>query len=265
MDNHEAKDASNMQMDAFGICDIGKVRAFNEDHFLSNVGNGIFLVADGMGGLSRGALASATAIETIEKFILRSRSEDITWPARPQRQYTMEENRFLSAISLANSKILEQIQESAINRKMGTTLTGMLVDGERLIISNVGDSRVYLFRNNAIVQLTDDHSVVMEEVRKRHMTLEEARNHPQRHVITRALGLFRSAQVDVSCLEYETGDLYLLCTDGLSDMIADEDILTLVKSNKGNPLNEICQEMVDVANGQGGIDNITVVLVRFSE
>jgi protein phosphatase len=148
---------------------------------------------------------------------------------------------------------------------MGTTLAGFLVDGERLIISNVGDSRVYLIRNGTIVQLTDDHSVVMEEVRKRNMTLEEARSHPQRHVITRALGIWKSAQVDISSLEYKVGDLYVLCTDGLSDMITDEHMLSLIKSDQGKPLSEVCQNLIDAANSQGGMDNITVVLVRFSE
>jgi protein phosphatase len=241
------------------------VRHSNEDKFLSNVKDGIFLVADGMGGLSRGALASATAIETIERFIVQSRGEDITWPIQPQKQYTTEENRFLSAIYLANWKIFGQIRNGATNRSMGTTLTGFLVDGERLIISNVGDSRIYLIRNGTIVQVTDDHSVVMEEVRKRNMTLEEARSHPQRHVITRALGIWRSARVDISSLEYKVGDLYVLCTDGLSDMITDEDMLSLVKSDHGKPLSEVCQNLIDAANGQGGMDNITVVLVRFSE
>lgn len=254
-----------MQIHAFGICHNGMVRASNEDKFLSNVEGGIFLVADGMGGLSRGALASATAIETIERFIVQSRGEDITWPIQPQKQYTTEENRFLSAIYLANWKIFGIIQEGATNRGMGTTLAGFLVDGERLIISNVGDSRVYLIRNGAIKQLTDDHSVVMEEVRKKNMTLEEARSHPQRHVITRALGIWKSARVDISSLEWEPGDFYVLCTDGLSDMVTDEDILSFIESDKEKPLRELCQEMVDAANDQGGNDNITVVLVRFSE
>lgn len=254
-----------MQIHAFGICHKGMVRSSNEDKFLSNVKDGIFLVTDGMGGLSRGALASATAIETIEKFIVQSRGEDITWPIQPQKQHTTEENRFLSAIYLANWKIFGQIRNGATNRSMGTTLAGFLVDGERLIISNVGDSRVYLIRNGTIVQLTDDHSVVMEEVRKRNMTLEEARSHPKRHVITRALGIWKSAQVDISSLEYKVGDLYVLCTDGFSDMITDEDMLSLIKSDQGKPLSEVCQNLIDAANGQGGMDNITVVLVRFSE
>ena len=115
------------------------------------------------------------------------------------------------------------------------------------------------------MQLTDDHSVVMEEVRKRNMTLEEARSHPKRHVITRALGIWKSAQVDISSLEYKVGDVYVLCTDGFSDMITDEDMLSLIKSDQGKPLSEVCQNLIDAANGQGGMDNITVVLVRFSE
>ena len=254
-----------MQIQSFGITNKGMVREYNEDNFIINTDERIFIVADGMGGLSKGDLASRIAVDAIRDFIKDSRIEDITWPIKPQEQYSLEENRLLAAISLANWKIYQQFQEDVNNRGMGTTLVALLVDGDKVIIANVGDSRIYLFRNNSIEQLTDDHSLVMEEVRRGNMTLEEARNHPQKHVINRALGISESTQADISSLNLQAEDLYLLCTDGLTDMISDEEMLSIVQSNNEETLEELCENFTTAANAQGGKDNITVVLVSFSE
>ena len=216
-----------------------------------------------MGGLSKGDVASKIAVDSIEKFVKQSRLEDITWPIKPQDDYSMEENRFLAAVSLANWSIYKQFTEDPNNRGMGYTLVGLLVDEDKVVLSNVGDSRIYRIKDNSIAQVTDDHSLVMEEVRKGNMTLYEARDHPQKHVINRALGISDSVQVDISSLEYQAQDLYLLCSDGLSDMVRDEEILSLAESNKGKPLEELGTSLIDAAKNQGGQDNITVGLVRF--
>lgn len=252
-----------MQIESFGISDTGVVREHNEDNFLDDAEDGLFMVADGMGGLSKGDVASKIAVDSIENFVKQSRLEDITWPIKPQDEYSMEENRFLAAVSLANWKIYQQFTEDPNNRGMGTTLVGLLVDEDKVVLANVGDSRIYRIRDNSIAQVTDDHSLVMEEVRKGNMTLEEARVHPQKHVINRALGISDSIQVDISSLEYQAQDLYLLCSDGLSDMVRDEEILSLAESNEGKSLEELGTNLIDAAKNQGGQDNITVVLVRF--
>jgi protein phosphatase len=252
-----------VQFESYGLTDRGLLREHNEDHFLANDMAGLFLVADGMGGLSKVDLASQIAIETIGHFIAKSRVEDITWPAGHKQDYSLEQNRFLAAISMANWNIYETFRKDIKNEGMGTTLTGFLVDEDQLVTANVGDSRIYRIRNNMIQQITQDHSLVMEEVRKGRMTLEEARDHPQKHIINRALGISDATQVDIALHTFQSEDLYLLCTDGLSDMISDEHMISLVRLNRSRSLKTLAESLIDAANNQGGLDNVTVVLVCF--
>ena len=171
-----------MEIQSCGVSDKGKVRAHNEDSLVADDQDGLYLVADGMGGLSKGDQASRIAVDTIKDFVSQSRAEDITWPIKPQYEYSLEENRLLAAISLANWNVFSEFQKDENNMGMGTTLVGLLLDGDdKFVIANVGDSRIYRVRDHAIRQLTDDHSLVMDEVRRGHMTLEEARTHPQKH------------------------------------------------------------------------------------
>ena len=252
-----------MKCESFGITDKGIVRDHNEDAFLSNEQDGLFLVADGMGGLSKGDVASKIAVETIEHFVKESRLEDITWPIKPLQEYSLEENRLLAAISLANWNIYNEALKDPVNRGMGTTLTGFLLDGDQLVIANVGDSRIYRINDNRIQQITDDHSLVMEEVRKGNMTPEEARIHPHKHVINRALGITDSTQADISTRKLEAEELYLVCSDGLSDMIPDQQILSIIQKNAGKSLQELGEALIETAKMNGGRDNITAVLVSF--
>jgi len=239
------------------------VRDHNEDAFLANEEDGLFLVADGMGGLSKGDLASKIAVDTIEHFIKDSRLEDITWPIKPLQEYSLEENRLLAAISLANWNIYNEALKDPVNRGMGTTLAGFLLDGDQLVIANIGDSRIYLIDDTRIQQITDDHSLVMEEVRRGNMTPEEARVHPHKHVINRALGISDSTQADISTRKLKPKELYLLCSDGLSDMITDQEIFAIAKGNAGKDLRELGEALVEKAKKEGGKDNITAVLVSF--
>ncbi len=254
-----------MQFESYGITDKGLIRDHNEDALLANDKDGLFLVADGMGGLSKGDVASKIAVETIEHFIKDSRLEDITWPIKPLQEYSLEENRLLAAISLANWNIFNEALKDPVNRGMGTTLVGFLLDGDQLVIANIGDSRIYLIRDNRIQQITDDHSLVMEEVRKGNMTIEEARVHPHKHVINRALGISETTQADISTRTFEAKDLYLICSDGLTDMLTDQELFSLVQSNAGNGLEATGETLVEAAKKNGGKDNITVVLVSFHE
>jgi PPM family protein phosphatase len=254
-----------MRFESFAASDTGQVRQLNEDSLVANEQEGVFLVADGMGGLSKGDVASRIAVETVNRFIKESRAEDITWPIKPQDQYSMEENRFLAAISLANWSVYSEFLRDERNTAMGTTMVGLLVDRQAAVITNIGDSRIYLIRNDTLQQVTEDHSLVMEEVRKGTMTPEEARLHPQRHVINRALGIAESARVDISSIELQEGDLFLLCSDGLSDMLTDEELLAIIRSNPAGALSELAEQMLRAANDRGGKDNISLVLVRFHD
>ncbi|MBN2126102.1 MAG: Stp1/IreP family PP2C-type Ser/Thr phosphatase [Deltaproteobacteria bacterium] len=255
-----------MHIQSYGTSDKGMLRDHNEDNYLINEEEQLFLVADGMGGLSKGDVASRIAIDTIGHFIVQSRTEDITWPIKPQADYSMEENRLLAGISLANWNIFTEFQKDERHRSMGTTLVGLLVEGDfKVVIANVGDSRIYRIRDNEIQQITDDHSLVMEEVRRGNLTREEARHHPQKHVINRALGISDSTKVDISSLQVKTEDLFLLCSDGLSDMLSDETMLSIVQSNRATSLKAAGDRLIEEANGAGGKDNSTVVLVSFHD
>ena len=252
-----------MKCESFGITDRGLLRDHNEDAFLANEQVGLFLVADGMGGLSKGDMASKIAVETIQHFVTESRLEDITWPIKPLKEYSLEENRLLAAISLANWNIYNEALKDPVNRGMGTTLAGFLLDGDQLVIANIGDSRIYRISKNRIQQITDDHSLVMEEVRKGNMTPEEARIHPHKHVINRALGITDSTQADICTRTPVAEELYLVCSDGLSDMITDQEILSIVQRTAEKSLQEAGEALVETAKKHGGRDNITAVLVSF--
>jgi protein phosphatase len=252
-----------MPIQSFGLSHQGLLREHNEDRFLCNEREGLFLIADGMGGLSRGDVASRIAIETIEAFLQRAGTDEITWPGIPEGRYSPEERRFAAAISLANWNIYNEFLKDPSGIPMGTTLTGLLIGAGSVIVSNVGDSRVYRIKNSGIEQLTDDHSLVMEEVRRGNLTLQQARTHRQRHVIYRALGLSGEVPIDIFTIPYGFADLFLLCSDGLSDMLPDPEILSIIRSNEGKPLEHTVKALVEAANRQGGKDNITVIMVKF--
>jgi serine/threonine protein phosphatase PrpC len=253
-----------MPIQSFGLSHQGLLRDHNEDRFLCNDREGIFLVADGMGGLSRGDVASRIAIETIEAFLKTSRLGEIPWPSIPERHYSLEERRFVAAISLANWKIYSEVLKDPSGIPMGTTLTGFLLDGPNILVANVGDSRIYRINQDGIQQLTDDHSFVMEEVRRGNLTPQQARTHKHKHVIYRALGLSGEVPIDISTIPYGFDDIFLLCSDGLSDMLPDQEILSVIRSNQEKPLEDMAKSLIDAANRQGGRDNVTVVMVRLT-
>ena len=251
-----------MQFEYYGVSDKGLVRERNEDHYSLCGDEGLFLIADGMGGLSNGELASRIAVKSAEDFVRESRKDDITWPIRPNPRYSLEENRLFAAFSLANWSVYTEFLKNGLDSAMGTTLVGLLVDGKKMVVANVGDSRAYLIRNNAIRQVTRDHSPVMDEVRRGAITMDEARQHPKKHVLSRALGVSNRARADISSVWIRSGDLFLLCSDGLSDMLTDQEMLQIAQSEKETPLRRMGEALIHAANGKGGKDNVTAVLVR---
>src|SRR5437868_12337160 len=229
---------------AGGATDVGLVRAHNEDRFLAD--ERLFAVADGVGGHKAGEVASQTAVETLQREFTDPRTDAL-----------------IDAVKLANRTVWNLAETNSDQRGMGTTLTAIaLVDDggeERLAIVNVGDSRAYLLQQGQLEQLTEDHSLVEQLVREGQLTREEAQVHPQRSIITRALGLDPDVDVDSWELTPYKGDRILLCSDGLTNEVSDDEIASTLRT-VGDP-QEAATKLVDEANDRGGNDNITVVVI----
>jgi serine/threonine protein phosphatase PrpC len=254
-----------MEFNSFGFSDLGRIRNHNEDSFICNKDERLFLVADGMGGHVSGEIASKLAVDTIEKFIINSRAKkDIKWSIEYVKDLSLEQNRLLASAFLANARIREKSRRDPSMKGMGTTLVGGLIDGNDLVIVNVGDSRLYRVRNKILEQLTKDHSLVGEQERKGVLTRKEARQHPQKHILTSALGhLNNISKIDIFVTGIMPQDIYLICSDGLYTMIDDDKILEIINSIKDRSLYKIALSLALQANLAGGLDNITVVLVSF--
>jgi len=252
-----------MEFKSFGFSDVGRLRSNNEDSHLCNAGERLFLVADGMGGQASGETASRLAVRHVEEFVVRSRAQGPRWPKKQRKDLTLEQHRLLAAITFANRQILDAAGERPEMKGMGTTLVGALLEGDHLAVGNVGDSRLYRIRDGRMEQMTRDHSLVGERVLKGELTLEQARKDSQKHVLTRALGIHEKVKVDLSLVDLRPKDLFLLCSDGLHQMLDDGKILFIIESIGDRSLYKIGLSLVLQANLAGGSDNITVVLVSF--
>lgn len=229
------------------LSDIGLVRKTNEDNHLVQEEKGLFIVADGMGGHKGGQLASALAIQTMVGFLQSDEKFDNKGVA------------LCLALKAANSKIFREASVSD-NQGMGTTVTATKIVDSKAFIAHIGDSRAYLIRNNEIKLITNDHSLVGELIRSGEITQEEALGHPHRNVLIRALGTELDVDVDLIELQLVPDDMLLLCTDGLSNLVRDEEILKITTQygvNEG--VNHLVQRALDL----GGIDNITVILIHY--
>lgn len=238
-------------MKTFSITDIGQHREMNQDYVYTSenpVGNlpNLFIVADGMGGHNAGDYASKYTVETIVEVISGS---ELTEPIA-----IMEE-----AIQTANRLLLERAGEDETMRGMGTTVVVLTILGSRLCIANVGDSRLYIV-NQTIQQITKDHSLVEEMVRMGEMDKEVAKDHPDKNIITRAVGAAPAVSVDFFEIEVEEGDRILMCSDGLTNMISDEDIRSIIIGQRD--IAEQAEKLVETANRNGGKDNITVIVIE---
>jgi serine/threonine protein phosphatase PrpC len=242
--------------------DVGMKRTHNEDYFSLIEDEQLFLVADGMGGHASGEVASKMAAETIGEFYQRTREdEDATWPYKMDRSLSYIENRLVCGIKLANLRIFETSNRDLRYKGMGTTIVSTLVSGDKIYVGHVGDSRVYRVREGAINQLTRDHSLLEDyKEAKPDMTEEEERNFPHKNVITRALGMRETVQVDIRSHQIKSGDVYILCSDGLSGMVVDEQICQIASNAKS--LERAVAELVDAANRNGGTDNVTTLLLQ---
>ncbi len=252
-----------MNISSYGLTSVGKVREHNEDSFAVVDEQKIFVVADGMGGHAAGEVASQIATETVVDFI-KAMDEDATWPFDSAPNLSFEGNKLSTAIRMGNRKVAKAVEENPAYMGMGTTLVSLFIKGKTAYIGHVGDSRVYLFRNNNLFCLTVDHSWVNTQLQTGAITPEMAEKHPLRNVITRALGSDEDVKVDIIESPLMKEDVFILCSDGLNSMLSDDDIQNIITENFDD-VERASKELVDVANDRGGEDNITVVLVKINE
>jgi serine/threonine protein phosphatase PrpC len=249
-----------MRVAVRGATDIGRARSVNEDahawwippEAAETRRRGVLLVvADGMGGAQAGELASRLAVEAVVEFFRQGQDPDPLLDLR-------------DAVGSANARVHRKSLSRAEWAGMGTTCTALVILGTDLLLAHVGDSRAYLARPGVITRLTDDHSLVAELVRDGRLTQEEARTHPRRNVVTRAVGV--GAEVEIDAFRYdgalETGDSILLCSDGLHGVLSDPEILDVVEKEDRE---QVCARLIDLANERGGPDNITVLLAWLEE
>ena len=239
-----------------GLTDVGRKRDHNEDSFLIDDELQLYVVADGMGGHAGGGTASRIAVETIDK---RMRAVGPGGAEGTTLQDSPVPETIRSAVEQACLAIFAKAQEDPELAGMGTTVISLLLNEAHAFFAHVGDSRAYLVRGELIQQISEDHSLVNEQIKAGMITPEEARHSRYRNIITRSVGFEEEVQVDVMGLLAEAGDTFVLCSDGLANMLEDSEILETVRSL---PLGEIPGKLIEMANERGGDDNITVVAVR---
>lgn len=240
-----------------GTTDVGMGRENNEDYFLVNLPKKLFIVADGMGGHNAGEIASLKATEAVNDHF----TPEILAEIKGNKIKINDELN--DCLYIANQKILDLAEKNKSYQGMGCTLVVALVDTGALHVGHVGDARAYLCDGNGIKLLTTDHSKVMELVKAGQMTLAEARQSPMKNELSQAIGSPLGIIPDYNYTALKNGDKVLLCSDGLWDMLADEEIYRIV--NQAQPVKSICDELVKKANDAGGHDNITVVLLAYRE
>ena len=246
---------------AAGLTDVGMKRTHNEDNFAVLEDDNLYVVADGMGGHASGEVASQIAIDTLQEFFKATASDpEATWPYKMDKTRGYEENRLITAIKLSNLRIFQAAQRNTKLHGMGTTIACALVVEEGVLIAHVGDSRVYRVRDSKMEQLTDDHSLLNDYIKMKRLTPEEIENFPHKNVIVRALGMKDSVKVDTLLDKPQTGDIYVICSDGLCGPASDQEILDTVNENRD--LKGACDQLIAKANGNGGPDNITAVLAK---
>lgn len=236
------------------LTDVGKRRTRNEDAWLAQPAARVYAVADGMGGHAAGDVASRLAIETVETTFARGLS--------PRIQGSALTRRMLDVFDAANAVILDQASAQPRLAGMGTTLTVLspLLSSPQCVIGHMGDSRAYRMRHGALVQLTRDHTWVQQQVDAGMLTEPESRHHPLANVLSRVLGTSSVGHADTVIVDAEPGDIFVLCSDGVTRMIDDDELRALLMFQR--PLEDHARRIIDAANARGGIDNSTVVLLK---
>src|SRR3984893_443561 len=251
-----------LRIEVAGETNVGMKRTHNEDNFSIIEESGLYIVADGMGGHASGEVASKMAVDSMRDFFAATANDpERTWPYKMDRSKGYEENRLITGIKLANLRIYESAQRDPRQRGMGTTIVTMFAVEDGVYIAHVGDSRIYRVRDGKIEQLTEDHSLLNDYIKMKRLTAEEIANFPHKNVIVRALGMKDTVKVDTRFEQPRAGDMYLLCSDGLSGPVTDDEILQISGTN--GDLKSAAAKLIERANSNGGPDNITVVLARW--
>jgi len=252
-------------LEAFGQTDVGRRRKLNEDNFLVDTEASLYAVCDGMGGHNAGEVASKIAIETLGAFIRRSHKEkEITWPYGLDVNLSFDGNRIKTAIKLANKKVFKAADNREDYTGMGTTAVAALVNENLMTVGSAGDSRCYVLSQGKLKQITKDDSWVSAAWAEGILKAEEIERHPLRNVITKAVGAKEDIEIEVVEYKLLPGDVGLICSDGLHSMINDEAILGVL-TPAPTSLEDGVARLIDAANEAGGKDNVSVVLVRYTE
>lgn len=248
-----------------GETNVGRKRAHNEDNLLVFPERSLFVVADGMGGHACGEVASQMVVETMRDYFGRALDDpDATWPGREERGRTTSENMLNSGIRYCNYTIWEKGQSDAQFKNMGTTVVAFHIDEGHLTVAHVGDSRCYRLRAAELTQVTEDHSLLNDYKRMAVLTPEEEANFPHKNIIVRACGLKQDVLVDLQRQKPERGDIYILCSDGLSGEVPDEQIRDLMMHDQAD-LPAMVHALIARACDNGGKDNVTCIAVRFDD
>jgi len=246
-------------IEACGLSDVGQKRDKNEDSILVDDDAALFMVADGMGGHLGGERASRLTVDTVKEIFHKFQEDpDATLDGDEDCRNVGERLKY--AVRMASHRVYDEASQNERLSGMGTTAVAIAIRDGKAYIVNVGDSRAYLLRGKQITQLTEDHSLVSEQVKAGLVTAEGARHHRLKNIITRSVGFQRDVEADLFVRELEDGDLFLLCSDGLSNLIEDKQIAKIV--NKSKNLDDSCQRLVEAANKGGGDDNISVILLQ---
>ena len=252
-----------MKIEVSGQTHVGMKRNHNEDNLLLLPEERLFVVADGMGGHSSGEVASKIAVDEVAEFFrMTSQDLEITWPYKMDKQKNYDENRLATGVKLANMRIFEKASAETKYKGMGTTIvTVYFAKDSEVVVAYVGDSRVYFFRENTLRMITEDHSLLNDYLKAKKLTPEEIEAFPHKNVIVRALGMKDTVNVDINRVEPKDGDIFLLCSDGLSGMVPDKQIEQILQNQPD--LDKACAMLIDAANANGGNDNVTCVLAQY--
>jgi len=253
-----------MKIRSFGASDVGKKREKNEDSILVDDEMGLYIVADGMGGHLGGEFASRLAVQTVQEIFYKLAEDPEATLIEEQEDAGVDlGERLKYSIRVASLRVYEEAERDDSLTGMGTTAVSMAIGDDKAYIGNVGDSRAYLVRDGQIIQLTEDHSLVTEQIKAGFINEEGAKTHRLKNIITRSVGYQKDVEADLFVRDLEVGDKFVLCSDGLTNMVADDEIFQIVDQRKG--LKKTCEKLISAANDKGGDDNISVVIVEVGE
>jgi protein phosphatase len=253
-----------VQIVSSGLSDVGRVRTNNEDSFRIVEGLNLFILSDGMGGEAHGEVASAMAVDVINKYCETEKEDSgATVLDEVPANISSRTRRLKNAVAQANFQIFQSAQKNPEQRGMGATITALWLKDTLLSIAHVGDSRAYLLRNGNLQQLTNDHSLVAEQVRRGLITPQQAEESEMQSVLLRALGAHPEVEIDVDEVEIIPRDVLLLCSDGLTRMVTEPEIAGALQAE--TVPSAAAERLIALANENGGIDNVTVIVVRFED